>query len=157
MRETIFYAHISEDERYQTVQQHCRNAANYASSVVGNIGLSSSGYLAALLHDMGKFKFEFTEYLMDAVVRRKPVKRGSVNHTFAGVRFILENWHCSEKLSYSDITAELLAFVIGSHHDLFDCIDEKQESGFSYRQAKMALDTRKQNRILFHNAQVLQS
>lgn len=136
MSTSTFYAHISEDKRYQTVPQHCRNAANYAASALENIGLFNAGYLAALLHDMGKHKTEFTEYLLDAVIRQKPVKRGSVNHTFAGVRFILENWHHSEDLSYSDITAELLAFAIGSHHGLFDCVDEKRESGFSHRKAK---------------------
>ena len=131
-----FLAHIAEDGRKQSTQQHCRNAAKYASNAVGSIGLSNTAYLAALLHDTGKFKSEFTDYLLDAIIKKKPAKRGSVNHTFAGVRFTLERWHKTGELSYSEMTAELLAFAIGSHHGLFDCVDEKQNNGFLHRQTK---------------------
>ena len=131
-----FLAHIAEDGRRQSVQQHCRNAAKYASKAVGEIGLFHTAYLAALLHDTGKFKSEFTDYLLDSNAKYKSVKRGSVNHTFAGVRFALERWHKSGKLDYSEMTAELLAFAIGSHHGLFDCVGETQDNGFLHRQTK---------------------
>ena len=131
-----FLAHIAEDGRRQSVQQHCKNAAEYASDAVESIDLPNTAYLAALLHDMGKFKSEFTDYLLDAVIKKKPVKRGSVNHSFAGVRFTLERWHGSDELNYPEMTAELLAFAIGSHHGLFDCVDEKQDNGFVHRQTK---------------------
>lgn len=131
-----FLAHIAEDGRRQSVQQHCRSAAKYASDAVAGVSLSRAAYLAALLHDAGKFKSEFSEYLLDAVTGRKPTKRGSVNHTFAGVRFVLERWHGAGTLDYSAITAELLAFAIGAHHGQFDCVNEKQENGFLHRQTK---------------------
>lgn len=136
MGNTVFLAHISEDEREQTAQEHSRNAAKYASNAVAGAGISHAAYLAALLHDAGKFKQEFREYLLDAAVRKKSVKPGSVNHTFAGVRFVLQNWHGAGTFDYSEITAELLAYAIGAHHGLFDCVGEKQESGFLHRQTK---------------------
>ena len=136
MDRDTFLAHITEDGRVQPAQTHCRNTAQYASDAMKVIGLPHTGYLAGLLHDAGKFKAEFNEYLLDSVIRHKPVKRGSVNHTFAGARYALENWHGSGELGYAEITAELLAFSIGSHHGLFDCVDEKRHSGFLYRQEK---------------------
>ncbi len=132
----LLLAHLTKDGRSQPAQLHCRNAATIASKMLDRIGLSHTAYLAALLHDAGKFKAEFKEYLQNAVQGRKPVKRGSINHTFAGVQFVLNNWHCPGRHDYSDITAELLAFAIGAHHGLFDCVDEKRESGFLHRLAK---------------------
>lgn len=136
MDKEVFYAHISDKNQYQSARDHCRNAAHYASLALTPIGLSHTAYLAALLHDMGKFKKEFNDYLLDAAILHKPVKRGSVNHTFAGVRFVLNQWHNTDEFGYSEITAELLAFAIGSHHGLFDCIDENRNSGFLYRLEK---------------------
>ena len=55
-------------------------------------------------------------------------------HTFAGVRFLLEHYHGSKHdSSFNDITCELLAFAVGAHHGLFDCIDENHASGFLHR------------------------
>ena len=69
--------------------------------------------------------------LYDAVVAGKPVKRGSVNHTAAGCRFFLENYHSTGQLDMPAIVAELLAYACGGHHGLFDCIDAK--NGFLCR------------------------
>lgn len=136
MEHTVFLAHIADDGREQTARHHCRNAAEYASGAVAGIGISKTAYLTALLHDVGKFKKEFADYLADAVAQNSSAKRGSVNHTFAGVRFVLERWHKSGTLDYSELTAELIAFAIGAHHGLFDCVNAKGENGFFHRQTK---------------------
>lgn len=80
---------------------------------------------------------EYAQYLSEAVSGLGTPSRGSVNHTFAGVRLLLDRWHggCGT-FSYFDVTAELLAFAVGSHHGLFDCIDPQQHSGFFHRQTK---------------------
>lgn len=136
MEEKPYLAHISPDGREQTVEEHLRNSAEIAANALLPIGLSKAAFLAGLLHDAGKFKIEFGEYLQEAVKGENAV-RGSVNHTFAGVRYCLERWHnTSEEFGYSDVTAELLAYAIGGHHGLFDCIDPNQKSGFFHRQTK---------------------
>ena len=132
----MYYAHIHETGAHQTVREHCRNTAALAAAALRSIGLEKSAYLAGLLHDAGKNKDEYAQYLSAAVSGENAV-RGSVNHTFAGARFLLERWHCADgEFSYSDVAAELLAFAVGSHHGLFDCIDARQSSGFFHRQTK---------------------
>lgn len=132
----MYPAHIRETGERQTVREHCRNTAALAANALRPLGLEKSAYLAGLLHDAGKNKQEYAQYLSEAVSGGNAV-RGSVNHTFAGVRLLLDRWHgrC-DAFSYSDVTAELLAFAVGSHHGLFDCIDPQQHSGFFHRQTK---------------------
>ena len=62
-----YFAHIErkdgEISRKQTVAQHVRAAAERAGACLQPVGLSEAGYLAALLHDVGKCKAEFQDYL----------------------------------------------------------------------------------------------
>lgn len=107
-------AHIREDGKIQTAAEHSRSAAEFAAKSLRPIGMGTTAFLAALLHDFGKFKEEYDRYLEEAVAGT--AVRGSVNHTFAGVRFVLEQWHSSDGIGYDEVTAELLAYAIGAHH-----------------------------------------
>lgn len=129
----MFVAHIRVTEEgavRQPLMDHCRNTAGYAGACLRGVGLEQAGRLLGLIHDCGKFKDEFQNYLMDP-----NGIRGSVNHTFAGTRLLLERYHESGD-GMQRLAAELLAFASGSHHGLFDCVDENKKSGFEYRLAK---------------------
>lgn len=115
----------------QTVTEHCRGAAHYAGQCLQAVKLQQAGEFAALVHDMGKFKAAFQRYLLD-----EHGVRGSVNHSFAAVRFLLERYHGERARTNEDLSAEILALAAGSHHGLFDCVDEKSQSGFLYRMSK---------------------
>ncbi len=128
-----YLAHIRQDRdgctNIQTVDEHCRNTAEYARRALEEIGLGQGACLAGLIHDAGKCKQEFQRYLLE-----NQGARGTVNHTFAGCRMILEHFHSRE--DSQKITAELLAYAAGAHHGLFDCMDEQGKSGFQHRMEK---------------------
>lgn len=133
----IYPAHIRRDENgcvqeVQTVEVHCRNCARLAAQEAPP-GMVQTAYLCGLLHDMGKYTLAFARYIEQAS-RDESVRRGSVNHTFAGARFALERWHTPPSGSLRDLTSELIAFAAGSHHGQFDCIDEDGKDGYQHRQ-----------------------
>ncbi|MCD7887457.1 MAG: CRISPR-associated helicase Cas3' [Clostridiales bacterium] len=142
MKEDQFPAHIRREtcsdgrqvEITQTVKAHLEGTANYAAQALAPVGLSQSARLAGLLHDCGKLTQAYKSYLIRSV-HGEPVHRGSVNHTFAGVRLLLERYHRDE-LDLPDIACEVLALAVGGHHGWFDCVDEHQKSGFRHRLAK---------------------
>lgn len=135
-------AHIRkvDGKKYiQTVEEHCHGVAEIAAELLRDIGLGKTAYLGGMVHDLGKFSENFKNYIEKAADGEK-VQRGSVNHTFAGVRFLLEK-HSDEQLSgFSDIVLEILAYAVGAHHGLFDCVDDNNNNGFTKRIQKEGID-----------------
>ena len=133
-----FPAHINKDGIVQTVAQHCRNTAEIARKNLCRLGLADTAYLAGLLHDAGKCTDEFSNYIQKAALGEH-VCRGSVIHTFAAVRFLLNTYHSAaepEDDAIKNAAAEILSCAIGGHHGLFDCFDENKSCGFTHRIGK---------------------
>lgn len=126
-------ARINDKNREQTLQEHCEAVAVYAAKNLEAVKLAKLGYLSGLLHDMGKATEKFDAYIRQSHAGVE-VRRGSVNHTFAGVIYIWERYHNTTDI-YSMLTAELIAYAIGAHHGLFDCVglQELGKSDFQYR------------------------
>ena len=138
----LFPAHINKDGTVQTVAQHCGNTARIAGNSLRRLGLSDSAYLAGLLHDAGKCTENFREYI-EKVSHGEDVRRGSVIHTFAAVRFLLNAYHSTsdkEGNPFRNVTAEILSSAIGGHHGLFDCFDGNGICGFIHRINKQPED-----------------
>lgn len=127
-----YIAHIREDGTKQFVKEHCENVSVYASENLSSLNLSSVGKLIGLLHDAGKMKEEFNRYIIAAYEGKNP-RRGSVNHTFAGVRIIFELLEQLESNIKSRISTEIMAYAIGAHHGQFDCLDLSGNDGFEHR------------------------
>lgn len=130
-------AHITEINGEcieQTLYDHSIHTAEYAAESLKNTGMYHTAYLAGLLHDFGKATEKYNQYLQDAFLG-KDVLRGSVNHSFAGVIYILEKYHSNNLSEYKweRMTSEIIAYAIGSHHGLFDCVDLDANNGFAYR------------------------
>ena len=103
-----YLAHIRRDLSgrpiaVQTVRQHCHNTAEYAAQALEPVSLSASGYLAGLVHDAGKYTAGFQNYLAGQIGQR-----GSVNHTFAGVRLLLERYFSADPGDFSGVASELI-------------------------------------------------
>lgn len=130
-----YLAHITlhnGERKEQTIKQHAINVANHAKNSLKYCGLPYMGYLAGVLHDMGKYSDKFQNYLELAFQGAKVV-RGSVNHTFAGVIYLLEKYHTGIKRGYNTLTCEILAYAIGAHHGEFDLLTLDSLSGFEHR------------------------
>ena len=136
------FAHYRREESGncipQTLKDHCQHTAAYAASALQETGLHDTGYYCGLLHDMGKAKDEYQEYLRKAVFGKNAV-RGSVQHSFAAVRYVLSKHHRNNQgepgdtLIESCIIPELIAYAMGAHHGLFDLVDHSHKSGFARR------------------------
>lgn len=126
----IFPAHIN-DERLQTVQEHCENVSFYASSSAVSVHLSECMKLIGLLHDIGKNTEVFREYIKRAVDDPDHVHRGEINHSSAGGRWVAENLPNStftEKL-----TNQIISYAIISHHGLNDCLQPDGSDRYTAR------------------------
>lgn len=148
-KEWKFPSHINDKGRIQTNTEHSYGTARIARSVLSSVGLGEIAFLTGLVHDCGKFTNEFSNYIFRAASGEK-VKKGSVIHSFAGVSLLLHYFHTDDG-EYSDVVAEILACAVGSHHGLFDCIDQDGGSGFSYRLGKQVQYDREAIQNFFDN------
>ncbi len=119
----------------QTVSEHLSGVLERCRELLKPIGLSAVGELCAALHD-GKYSNDFRD-MMKKAERGEEVKRGSVIHTFFGCRYMLEKGEKAET-AIKCLTAELIAFAVGSHHGLFDIFEPNGKDGFKHRMGKDA-------------------
>lgn len=129
-----YTAHINHKTgAEQTVDEHNRNTGELSGRFATDMGMPSVGRCAGLVHDIGKLKAEFNDY-----VHHGGKRRGEVNHTFAGVIYILNRWHQSDD-GAAVVLSELIAYAAGSHHGLFDCVGPDGVNGFRHRLEKQGI------------------
>ena len=122
---TTYPAHIrilaDGTKEIQTVEEHLNNTATIAAQFGQMYGLEKAAYLLGIVHDAGKFSNAFKEYIEKAANHEK-VTRGAVIHSFTGVRLILANHGRTSACTTEDVALEVLAYAVGAHHGLFDCV-----------------------------------
>ena len=151
-------AHLTDSNgvrKEQSLKEHCAHVAEYAAESIKSAGLYHTVYLAAILHDAGKAKAEFTEYL-ERANQGGEVKRGAVNHTFAGVIWLMEKYHGVSASKWERLTCEIIAYAFGAHHGMFDCTDLDGKNGFLHRLQKSRDEICYEEAILNYFSQVVE-
>ncbi|MCD7955484.1 MAG: CRISPR-associated helicase Cas3' [Lachnospiraceae bacterium] len=131
----MYYAHMRKKENGIDVERQSLLSHLEETAEIANQRLYCKEYehltkAAGMLHDMGKYSDKYQIYL-NKIGMGESVVRGSVNHTFAGVIYILEKYHSGN--DYELLTSEIIAYAVGAHHGLFDCVDIQERNGFQHR------------------------
>lgn len=101
------FAHLTNRDNKrieQTLEEHCMNVAEYAAKSIGSTGIYHTAYLAGILHDAGKAKSEFVEYIEKAYQGEKVI-RGRCNKA-AGI-------YNGETGMFNELGAE---HIVSAHH-----------------------------------------
>lgn len=110
-------AHINSLGKKQSIFEHSESVSEIASNSCERVGLKYTGKLLGYLHDMGKCRSSFTDYLNKSYASKfdKAVKiPAKSDHSTIGAKFIYN--YPLEKSFSSDLYKEILAQVIMSHH-----------------------------------------
>ncbi|MNC09385.1 helicase Cas3 [compost metagenome] len=149
----VYIAHISEKEkRVQTVPEHLEAVQEGCEIFGKKAGVSHLAGMAGLLHDMGKNTPSFKRYIQLATADPDhPPKRGSVDHSTAGGRWIYQRYRHETNSPVRRIAAEWIANCVISHHQglrdylgpeatspFLDRVMEKKDGMEEYEQAVAA-------------------
>src|SRR5690606_7204943 len=109
--------------------------------------------LAGVLHDLGKYSNEFKNYILDIIENPdNPPKRGSVDHSTAGGKFIHEILQDTED-QYEKLLSDIVGNVIISHHSyLHDYLNQNLQSDYLKRvQEKEVVEFSRIKELFFEN------
>jgi len=127
-------ARKNEDGLEQSVEEHLISVAEKASAKGKNIGLENLMLLTGLLHDIGKGCENFQEYLINAIADPSSVRKGEVDHSTAGGKYIFEEFYKNNK--FQKLTAQIISTAIISHHGMIDILDIEGDDNFTRRMNK---------------------
>ena len=97
MEEKVFAAHIREnDQKEQTVEEHCRNVAELAATFAGKFGNAEFARQVGLVHDIGKYSAAFQRRIRGA--------NNTVDHSTAGA------------IELANVGNQVGAFCVAGHH-----------------------------------------
>ena len=129
-------AHISNDglNREETVAEHTEKTEFLCSKKGGRCGLSQFMSLCGILHDMGKNKQKFDDYLRaDEKTRQK--LRGSVAHASTGAKYLYDMHH--DEPGSIKYVVEMVSYAVAAHHGLFDSVNAEHTDIFSQKLDKV--------------------
>ena len=124
-------AHINKDGKAQTVKDHSFNVARFCEKMGKELKIGTLCYIAGLLHDNGKYG-RFQNYISMEDKKQQRALKGTINHSSAGAQFLLKEYG-QGKGGIREITAQVIAGAIFSHHGLYDFINLKEENIFRER------------------------
>lgn len=129
-------AHISNDglNREESVAEHTQKTAFLCSEKGSRCGLSEIMSLCGILHDTGKNKQSFNNYIhADENVKRR--MKGTVAHASTGAKYIYDLYHNGS--GNTKLMVEMISYAVASHHGLFDCVDVEHTDIFSRKLSRI--------------------
>lgn len=129
-------AHISDDgrNREESVAEHTEKTTFLCGRKGERCGLSQIMTLCGILHDMGKSKQVFDNYLhMDEKSRQK--LKGSIAHASTGAKYIYDTYHSAP--GNTKYMVEMIAYAVAAHHGIFDSVDIEHTDIFSKKLYKV--------------------
>ncbi|WP_196603937.1 CRISPR-associated helicase Cas3' [Pectinatus haikarae] len=109
-------AHIrNENNEMQSVREHSWNTADFAEHFAANLGLSMTGRLMGILHDMGKLCESFRAYIIVSHENTTSLKSGQkIDHSTAAAKYIYAKYHNGS--DEESLASEWLSMALLSHH-----------------------------------------
>ncbi len=114
-------AHVSTRE-VQSVEEHSTNVAFLSGKFASEIRFESMGYIAGLLHDVGKYNPIFQRYIQsatglimktDAAYLDYNAYKGKIDHSTAGAVYALG---LAKEDVFDKLAMEIIALAVMSHH-----------------------------------------
>ena len=142
MNPTFYLAHYrAADATRHSVKTHSVETSVFTKRFTSKIGLDLIGELLGLLHDFGKYSFEYQCYIKSAVGLLCPGDkyyvdakrlRGKIDHSTAGAQWIWEA--LGDEVKINKLAVEIVSLCVLSHHSgLIDVFDIAGEDKFSAR------------------------
>lgn len=124
MGEVKFYAHSTnslDKSDWQSLEEHLSKVAQLTQEFAEIFGAEKCGWVAGLLHDLGKYSKAFQGYL-ERSQKGEVVKRGEVIHALQGAKYV-------KKAVKDYVIVDIIGNVIASHHGgLFDDISDGERT-----------------------------
>ncbi|MCB1234087.1 MAG: CRISPR-associated helicase Cas3' [Verrucomicrobiae bacterium] len=144
-------AHVRKsDSATQTLEVHLEETADLCSSFSETVGLPQCGRLLGLLHDLGKYSYEFQKYIRgitgingEKAKAEAEKRQGKIDHATSGAQLI---WEAQASKRISPALAQILSVVIMSHHSrsgMKDFVDLTGKSPFLNRVGRSDAKTHK--------------
>lgn len=142
-----------KDYKTQSLEEHLLGVKELAEKYGAKLELKHLCGLAGVLHDLGKYSNEFKNYILDIIENPdNPPKRGSVDHSTAGGKFIHEILQDTED-QYEKLLSDIVGNVIISHHSyLHDYLNQNLQSDYLKRvQEKEVVEFSRIKELFFEN------
>ncbi|MDE6386932.1 MAG: CRISPR-associated helicase Cas3' [Lachnospiraceae bacterium] len=125
-------AHISDDgfNREESVAEHTEKTTFLCQKKGVRCGMAQIMSLCGIIHDLGKNKQIFADYLYADENERHKL-RGTIAHASTGAKYIYDRYH--ENDGITKIMVEMISYAVAAHHGLFDCVDIELKDIFSIK------------------------
>lgn len=127
-------AHISVDGygREESVAEHTEKTVHLCREKGKRCGMQQIMSLCGAIHDMGKCKQKFHDYIHADENDRKRL-RGKVAHASTGAKYFYDEYIQYANQLKDKVLVEMVSYAVAAHHGLFDCINEERKDIFSLK------------------------